>query len=121
MLCQLFRKQVMCQFASLLKAVDSLGNFKINPTIVRILCKVVLIDEFLWYVSKFDSYVFWLIQWRAKVEIGDIKACKVGLFGGKHVVNDKLNELEGSRFSSCITWVANAVSPNAAHTPHKCK
>ena len=118
MLCQPFCKQVVCQFASFLKGIDSsLGDFKINPTIVRILCKVVLIDEFLWDVGQFDLYVFWPIQWHAKVEIGDIKACEAGLFGGKYVNNDELNELEGSCFSSCITWVANEVSPDGDSGP----
>jgi len=33
---------------------------------------MIFVDDLLWDVADFDSYLFWLRQWQVKVEIGYI-------------------------------------------------
>ena len=43
-------KEIIGKFPSLLEAVDTFGYFEVYPTVVVVLFKVVLVNEFLWYL-----------------------------------------------------------------------
>ena len=56
----------------MLEAVDTFGDFKVHPTVVAVLLKVVLVDEFLWNLVNANAGIFWTIKRRVEVEVGEI-------------------------------------------------
>ncbi len=66
---QPFCEEVTCKFPQLLEALDALSDFKIYPSIVFIFSEIVLIDEFLGYLTHMDAEILGPVKWRTQVEI----------------------------------------------------
>ena len=60
----------------MLEAVDTFGDFEVNPTVAYVLFKVVLIDEFLWNLVDTNADIFWEIKRCFEVEVGKIRCEK---------------------------------------------
>ena len=73
-------EEIIGKFPSLLEAVDTFGDFKVYPTVVDVLFKVVLVDEFLWDLVDTNADIFWAIKWCFKVEDGEIRCEKFCIF-----------------------------------------
>ena len=69
-------EQVVCELACLLEAVDALGDFKVDPSVVDVGVEAVLVTELLWDVGKSDPDVFRAVEWRAQVEVLNVEAGK---------------------------------------------
>jgi hypothetical protein len=64
----------------LLEAVDTFGDFEVHPTVVDVLFKVVLVNEFLGNLVDTNADIFWEIEWRFEVEVGKIRYEKFCIF-----------------------------------------
>ncbi len=73
------------------EAIDTIGNFEVDPSIIDIFTEVVFIKEILGDIRCFDPYIFWAIQWSAEVEVGDVISGKAGIFGGEYTVKLKFD------------------------------
>ncbi len=76
-----FGEKVIGELACLFEPVDTVGNLEVNPTIVCVLGQIVFIDELLRDVGESNTNVFWSVKRCAKIEVGDIVACKARLRG----------------------------------------
>ena len=86
--------EVVCKFTHLLKAVDSLDYFEVDPAVVCEGGEVVFIDEFLRDDSELNAYILGSIEGRAQIKVGCIKAGKFGLLCGQDAVEEQLDELK---------------------------
>ena len=62
------------------EAVDTFGDLEVHPTVVAVLLKVVLDDEFLWDLVDTNAGIFWAIEWLFEVEVGEILCEKSCIF-----------------------------------------
>ena len=53
-----FKEKVVGKFARLFETVDSFIDLEVYPSVVCILCEIVLVDDFLGDVAEFDSDIF---------------------------------------------------------------
>jgi len=60
----------------LLEAVDTFGDFEVYSTVVAVLFKVVLVDEFLWDLVDTNADICWAIERHFEVEVGKIRCEK---------------------------------------------
>ena len=58
---QLLGEDIIVKLSLLLEALDTFGDFKVHPTFVAVLLKVVLVDEFLWDLVDANASIFWTI------------------------------------------------------------
>ncbi len=65
--------KIIGKFPGLLEAVDAFGDFEVHPTVVDVLFKVVLVNEFLWDLADTNADIFWAIEQRFEVEVGKIR------------------------------------------------
>ena len=66
---QALGKEVVCEFACLFQAVDTLGNFEVDPAVMCEGGEVVFIDEFLWDDSELNADILGAIEWCAKIKV----------------------------------------------------
>ena len=86
---QLFGEEIIGKFPCLLEAVDTFGDFKVYPTVLDVLFKAVLVDEFLGNLVDTNADIFWAVERRIKVEVGDICCCeKLCILLGADAVED---------------------------------
>ncbi len=77
--------------------------------------QVVLGNEFTGYVGELDPDVFCVfraVKRGTKVEVLDVDACKLVSCLGGDIVDEELDNLEGSGLCACIPWVADLVAAN---------
>ena len=89
-------EEIVGKFASLFKAIDSLFNDKVNPTMMIEARKIVLVDESLRNVSGLDFDEFRPVKRSPQVEVGNIKACETCVGSGEHAVELEFDEFKGS-------------------------
>jgi hypothetical protein len=94
------------------KAIATLADFKVNPSILVQTCELVFIDELLWNVQDFDANVFWLRHGHVKVEVLKVNGAKACNFLQEYTVEEKLEEFQGYCVGTHIARVADAVATN---------
>ena len=87
-------EEVIGELSGLLEAVDAFVNFEVDPTIVCVFGEVVLVDEFLWDIGESDADVFRMVERRAEIEVGDVKATHACLGGGEDIVEHEFDEFK---------------------------
>ena len=87
-------EEIIGKFPGLLEAVDTFGDFKVYPSVVDVLFKVVLIDEFLRNLVDANADIFWAIERRIEVEVGDICYEKFCILSGADTVEDTFDKFE---------------------------
>ena len=60
--------------------MDTFGDFKVYPTIVAVLLKVVFVNEFLWDLVNTNADIFWAIEQCFEVKVGKICCEKFCIF-----------------------------------------
>ena len=58
------------------ESIDTLVYLKVYPPAMCVEGEVVLGDKFVGDVRDFDANIFWPVQRRSQVEIGDVETCK---------------------------------------------
>ena len=74
-----FTEEVVGKHACLWEPIATADYFEVNPAFVCPCKQVVLIDEFLRDVCKYDVYIFRSFHWRGQVEVFYIEACKFSI------------------------------------------
>ena len=78
----------------MLEAVDTFGDFEVYPTVVDVLFEGVLVDEFLWNLGDTNADIFWAIERRFKVEVGNICCEKFCILSVADAVEDPFDKFE---------------------------
>ena len=94
MCCQSLGEEIIGKFPSFLEAVDTFGDFEVYPNVVAVLLKVVLINEFLGNLVDTNADIFWAVERRIKVEVGDICCEKFCILLGADDVEDTFDKFE---------------------------
>ena len=94
----------------MLEAVDTFGDFKVYPTVAAVLFKVVIVDEFLWDLVDMNADIFWAIERRFEVEVGDICCEKFCILSGADAVEDPFDKFEETCLRAHIAEVCNSVA-----------
>ena len=103
----------MGKFASLFEAIHALVNFEVYPSFVIIVREVIFGDEFLRDDGDLDADVFRSVERCAKIEVGDIIACKACIFCGEDAVELQFDEFERPSFVAHVSRIADPVAPNS--------
>jgi hypothetical protein len=69
---QALGEQVIGQFAGLFEAIDAFGYFEVDVAIVGEVMEAIFLNELFRNISEFDVGIFRSVQWRAKIEVGDV-------------------------------------------------
>ena len=77
---------VVAELARLRKPIATFIDFEVHPTVMNMIVKVILVDEFLRNVAKFDVDVFRSMKRSFEVEVGDVEASKLGARPGDNAV-----------------------------------
>ncbi len=85
-------EEVVCQDASLGKAIQSMMHFKVDPEVTDKIFELVFSDEFFWDVRNLDADVFWLVQGGAEIEVLKIHCGKASIGLGEYAVDEEFDK-----------------------------
>ena len=91
-------------------SVNAAPNFEVDPAVVGVFERVVLLYEFVSDVAEFDSDVLWAVKRGEEVEVADVEGGKLGAGTREESVEDEFGEFKGSSWGSDISGKANAVA-----------
>ena len=94
------------------KAVATLGDFEVDPSITVQPCELVFINELVWDVQDFDAKVFQLRHGSDKVEVLMVDGAKACTFLREYTVEEELEQFQGCCIGTHIARVADAVATN---------
>jgi hypothetical protein len=94
------------------KAVATLVDFEVNPSITVHTCELVFIDELMRDVQDFDSNVFWCRHECVGVEVLKIDIAVACTFLQEYTFEEKLEQFQGCCVGTHIARVANVVANN---------
>ncbi len=94
------------------KAVVTLADFNVNPSITVQSCELVFIDDLVWDVQDFDTNLFRLKHGHVKVEVLKIDGAKACTFLQEDTVEEELEQFQGCCVGTHITRVTDAVATN---------
>ena len=63
-----FGEEVVGKLSCFLEPIHALGKSVIHPTVVSILFKTILINDFLGYYAELDACILWAIERRHEIE-----------------------------------------------------
>ena len=92
------------------EAIDTFGDFEVDPAVVDVLHKVVLVDELLGYVFDADTRVFGAVQWCSQVIVGDVGTEEFGAWSRADTVEDSFDYFDCPCFGAAITSVCDGVA-----------
>jgi hypothetical protein len=87
-------KKVIGKDAGLGNSVTALANFKIDPAILVVTNKVVLIDEFFRDVEELDAYIFGVGHKRVQIEVFEVNGAEASTFSGEDTVEEELDKFK---------------------------
>ena len=97
-------------FSGLWKALDTVTNIEVDPTIAGFVGKAVFLDKFVGDVGEVDAGVFKAVERGIDVKVADVKAGKAGAKTRENTVKDEFGKLKGSGWRANIARIANAIS-----------
>jgi hypothetical protein len=94
------------------KAVATLADFEVNPSITVQTCELVFVDELVRDVQDFHANLFRLEHGNVKVEVLKVNGAKACTFSREYTVQEELEKFQGRYVSTHIARVADAVATN---------
>jgi hypothetical protein len=103
-------EEIVSQDAGLGKAIASLANFEVDPTIAVPTCKLVLLNEFRWDVGDLDATIFWVGHWRIEVEVLEVNGAEGRFCAREHTIEEQLEEFKGRSVGAHVPREADAIA-----------
>jgi hypothetical protein len=96
------------------KTIPPLADSKVNPSIMVPTGKIVFLNEFLRFVSNFNTDVFQVWNRCVDVEVLEVDRAEAHSFLVQDTVEKELNKFERSCVgANVVAWVADAVATNS--------
>ncbi len=78
--------------ACLGETVHATMHFEVDPGVAGNFVELVLINEFLGDVRKFDAGVLWLVKRGVQIEVLEVHGCKPGITLGENTVDEQFDK-----------------------------
>ena len=88
----------------MLEALNSFGDFEVNPTIAFIFVEVVFCAKILRNVTEFYVGIFWSIQGCSKIEVRYVMGEKPSFLWEHTLLSIPLTNLREPVFVTLLTW-----------------
>jgi hypothetical protein len=105
-------EEIIDKNAGLGQAITALANLKVDPTIMIVTLKVILLIDFRQNVSNFNADIFRVRHWSIEVEILEVDGAETCAWARKHAVENKLDKFKGHGVDSNVTREADAIVTN---------